>query len=90
MSAQPLSLKDKLSDCGFVGLISSRKARPGPATPAFFAHLGPLSFHRFWGVVAAKTGQLLNDSHLANELDIDTKTAKAWLPCSASRRVMCR
>lgn len=39
----------------------------------------PLSFHRFLGVVAARTGQLLNYAHLANEVDIDTKTAKAWL-----------
>jgi predicted AAA+ superfamily ATPase len=39
----------------------------------------PLSFHRFLGVVAARTGQLLNYTHLANEVDIDTKTAKAWL-----------
>ncbi|PUE51966.1 ATP-binding protein [Limnohabitans parvus] len=39
----------------------------------------PLSFHRFLGVVAARTGQLLNYANLANELDIDTKTAKAWL-----------
>ncbi|WP_090141378.1 ATP-binding protein [Limnohabitans sp. DM1] len=39
----------------------------------------PLSFHRFLSVVAARTGQLLNYAHLANEVDIDTKTAKAWL-----------
>lgn len=39
----------------------------------------PLSFQRFLGVVAARTGQLLNYANLANELDIDTKTAKAWL-----------
>ena len=39
----------------------------------------PLSFHRFLGVVAARTGQLLNYTQLANEVDIDTKTAKAWL-----------
>lgn len=39
----------------------------------------PLSFHRFLGVVAARTGQLLNYANLANEVDIDTKTAKAWL-----------
>jgi predicted AAA+ superfamily ATPase len=31
------------------------------------------------GVVAARTGQLLNYTQLANEVDIDTKTAKAWL-----------
>jgi len=39
----------------------------------------PLSFHRFLRVVAARTGQLLNYTHLANEVDIDSKTAKAWL-----------
>ena len=39
----------------------------------------PLSFHRFLGVVASRTGQLLNYTNLANEVDIDTKTAKAWL-----------
>jgi predicted AAA+ superfamily ATPase len=39
----------------------------------------PMSFHRFLGVVAARTGQLLNYTQLANEVDIDTKTAKAWL-----------
>lgn len=39
----------------------------------------PLSFYRFLGVVAARTGQLLNYANLANEVDIDTKTAKAWL-----------
>jgi predicted AAA+ superfamily ATPase len=39
----------------------------------------PLSFHRFLGGVAARTGQLLNYANLANEVDIDTKTAKAWL-----------
>jgi predicted AAA+ superfamily ATPase len=39
----------------------------------------PLSFHRFLGVVAARTGQLLNYTQLGNEVDIDTKTAKAWL-----------
>ena len=39
----------------------------------------PLSFHRFLGVVAARTGQLLNDTQRANEVDIETITAKAWL-----------
>jgi len=39
----------------------------------------PLTFHRFLGVAAARTGQLLNYSSMANEVDIDLKTAKAWL-----------
>lgn len=39
----------------------------------------PLRFHRLLGVVAARTGQLLNYDNLANAVDIDTKTAKAWL-----------
>ncbi len=39
----------------------------------------PLSFHRFLSVVAARTGQLLNYASMANELDIDNKTVKAWL-----------
>lgn len=39
----------------------------------------PLTFHRFLSVAAARTGQLLNYSSMANEVDIDLKTAKAWL-----------
>ena len=39
----------------------------------------PLSFHRFLSVAAARTGQLLNYANMANELDIDNKTVKAWL-----------
>ena len=39
----------------------------------------PMSFHRFLSVVAARTGQLLNYANMANELDIDNKTVKAWL-----------
>jgi predicted AAA+ superfamily ATPase len=39
----------------------------------------PLSFHRFLCVTAARTGQLLNYANMANELDIDNKTVKAWL-----------
>ena len=39
----------------------------------------PLSFHRFLSVTAARTGQLLNYANMANELDIDNKTVKAWL-----------
>lgn len=39
----------------------------------------PLRFHRFLGVVAARTGQLPHYANLANAVDIDTKTAKTWL-----------
>lgn len=39
----------------------------------------PLSFHRFLGAVAARTGQLLNYASLARDVDIDNKTAKSWL-----------
>ena len=39
----------------------------------------PLHFHRFLSVTAARTGQLLNYANMANELDIDNKTVKAWL-----------
>jgi hypothetical protein len=73
-----------------LGLSQAERQGRGQLPQPFLPTSDPLSFHRFWGVVVAKTGQLLNDSHLANELDIDTKTAKAWLPCSASRPVMCR
>lgn len=38
-----------------------------------------LAFNRFLGAVAARTGQLLNYSSLARDVDIDNKTAKAWL-----------
>ena len=38
-----------------------------------------LAFNRFLGAVAARTGQLLNYARLARDVDIDTKTAKAWL-----------
>lgn len=38
-----------------------------------------LSFHRFLGMVAARTGQLLNYASLARDVDIDNKTAKSWL-----------
>ena len=37
------------------------------------------AFHRFLTAVAARTGQLLNYSSLARDVDIDGKTAKAWL-----------
>ncbi len=38
-----------------------------------------LAFNRFLGAVAARTGQLLNYASLARDVDIDNKTAKAWL-----------
>ena len=38
-----------------------------------------LAFHRFLAAVAARTGQLLNYANLARDVDIDNKTAKAWL-----------
>lgn len=38
-----------------------------------------LAFNRFLGAVAARTGQLLNYSDIARDVDIDHKTAKAWL-----------
>lgn len=37
------------------------------------------AFGRFLRAVAARTGQLLNYSDLARDVDIDHKTAKAWL-----------
>ena len=36
-------------------------------------------FYNFLRTVAAHTGQLLNYSKLARDLEIDSKTAKAWL-----------
>ncbi len=38
-----------------------------------------ISFHKFLGAVAARTGQLLNYTDLGRDVDIDSKTAKAWL-----------
>lgn len=38
-----------------------------------------LAFNRFLGAVAARTGQLLNYSDIARDVDIDHKTAKSWL-----------
>jgi predicted AAA+ superfamily ATPase len=38
-----------------------------------------VTFNRFLGAVAARTGQLLNYANLARAVDIDNKTAKAWL-----------
>ena len=37
------------------------------------------AFNRFLIAVAARTGQLLNVAGLARDVDIDNKTAKAWL-----------
>lgn len=37
------------------------------------------AFNRFLAAVAARTGQLLNYAGLARDVDIDNKTAKAWL-----------
>jgi predicted AAA+ superfamily ATPase len=38
-----------------------------------------LSFYKFLRATAARTGQLLNYSELARDVDIDQKTAKSWL-----------
>ena len=38
-----------------------------------------MAFNRFLGAVAARTGQLLNYANLARDVDVDNKTAKAWL-----------
>lgn len=38
-----------------------------------------VSFNKFLIAIAARTGQLLNYSDLARDVDIDHKTAKAWL-----------
>ena len=38
-----------------------------------------LSFYKFLRATAARTGQLLNYSELARDVDIDSKTAKSWL-----------
>ncbi len=38
-----------------------------------------MAFNRFLAAVAARTGQLLNYANLARDVDIDNKTAKAWL-----------
>ncbi|MBE0475109.1 MAG: ATP-binding protein [Rhodoferax sp.] len=38
-----------------------------------------LAFNRFLAAVAARTGQLLNYANLARDVDVDNKTAKAWL-----------
>lgn len=38
-----------------------------------------LAFKKFLSAIAARTGQLLNFSDLARDVDIDHKTAKSWL-----------
>lgn len=38
-----------------------------------------MAFHRFLRAAAARTAQLLNFADLARDVDIDPKTAKAWL-----------
>ena len=38
-----------------------------------------IAFNRFLRTIAARTGQLLNYSDIARDVDIDHKTAKAWL-----------
>src|SRR5665647_351142 len=38
-----------------------------------------MAFNRFLSAVAARTGQLLNYANLARDVDVDNKTAKAWL-----------
>ena len=38
-----------------------------------------IAFNRFLGAVAARTGQLLNYSDIARDVDINHKTAKSWL-----------
>ncbi len=38
-----------------------------------------VSFNRFLKAVAARTGQLLNYSDFARDVDVDHKTAKSWL-----------
>jgi len=38
-----------------------------------------MAFFRFLGVIAARTGQMLNFNDIARDVDIDHKTAKSWL-----------
>ncbi|GHV72708.1 ATPase [Spirochaetia bacterium] len=45
----------------------------------FYNITNELAFHNFLVAVAARTGQLLNYTNLANDVDIDLKTAKHWL-----------
>ncbi|GHV11903.1 ATPase [Spirochaetia bacterium] len=45
----------------------------------FYNISNELAFNNFLVAVAARTGQLLNYTNLANDADIDQKTAKLWL-----------
>lgn len=38
-----------------------------------------ITFHKFLGAVAARTGQLLNYADIARDVSIDNKTAKSWI-----------
>ena len=38
-----------------------------------------MAFHRFLLAVAARTGQLLNYASLSRDVEVDNKTAKAWM-----------
>jgi len=38
-----------------------------------------ITFHKFLGAIAARTGQLLNYTDVARDIGIDNKTVKAWL-----------
>ena len=38
-----------------------------------------MTFNRFLGAVAARTGQLLNYASLARDVEVDNKTVKSWL-----------
>lgn len=38
-----------------------------------------ITFHKFLGAIAARTGQLLNYADVARDVAIDNKTVKAWL-----------
>lgn len=38
-----------------------------------------ITFSRFLSMVAANTGQLLNQASLARDIDVDNKTIKSWL-----------
>ncbi len=37
------------------------------------------TFRKFLGIVAGRTGQLLNATNISNEISIDQKTVKSWL-----------
>jgi hypothetical protein len=38
-----------------------------------------ITFHKFLGAIAARTGQLLNYTDAARDVAIDNKTVKTWL-----------